>query len=96
LHRKGAARCPVRLKRLSMDLQEVARQFGGHVAFCGGISDQSLDRLTPAQVKEHVRRAIATLGKDFKNAYIVAPSNIIPPEISPANLQALFEACHMQ
>lgn len=80
----------------AMDLKEIARQFGGKVAFCGGLSDQRLAVCSPAQVKDEVRRAIDTLGGAFKNAYIVAPSNVLTPEIPLENIQALFEACHNQ
>jgi uroporphyrinogen decarboxylase len=80
----------------AMDLKRIAREFGGKVAFSGGISDQELVAFTPAQVRDHVRRTIETIGKASKNAYIVAPSNVLPPEIPLANLEALFEACHSQ
>ena len=66
------------------------------MAFCGGISDQRLARLTPAQVKDEVRATIDLLGKAFDNAYLVAPSNVLTPEIPLANIVALFEACHNQ
>ena len=78
----------------AMDIAALARRFGGRVAFCGGISDQELVAYTPAQVRAHVRQAIATLGQPCGHAYIVAPSNILPPEIPLENLQALFEAAH--
>ena len=80
----------------AMDLKTIAREFGGRVAFCGGLSDQRIAACTPAQVKEEVRRAVDTLGKAFKNACIVAPSNVLTPEIPLENIAALFEACHAQ
>jgi uroporphyrinogen decarboxylase len=80
----------------AMDLARVAREFGGKVAFCGGISDQEIVAFTPTQVREHVHRTIDTLGKAFGNAYLVGPSNSLPPEIPIKNLEALFEACHSQ
>ena len=80
----------------AMDLAQIAREYGGKVVFCGGISDQEIVSLTPAQVSDHVHRVIDTLGKAFGNAYIVAPSNTLTPEIPIENLQALFEACHEQ
>ncbi len=80
----------------AMDLTRIAREFGGKVAFCGGISDQEIVVFTPAQVRDHVHRTIDILGKAFGNAYLVGPSNTLPPEISIENLQALFEACHSQ
>ena len=74
----------------------IAREFGGKVAFCGGISDQALVDYTPAEVKDEVHRTIDSMGKAFGNAYIVAPSNAVPPDLPLENLEALFEACHHQ
>jgi len=42
-------------------------------------SDQRLTVLSPQEVKDQVRWTIDTLGKQFGNAYIVAPSNILLP-----------------
>lgn len=78
----------------AMDLDLLAREFGGRIAFSGGISDQALAAFTPDQVRDHVRRALDTLGCAHGNAYAVSPSNVLPPEIPPRNLVALFEACH--
>jgi uroporphyrinogen decarboxylase len=78
----------------SMDLQAVAREFGGKVAFSGGLSDQRLALLSPTQIKDEVRRTIDTLGTPHGNAYLIAPSNVLTPEIPLANLRALFEAAH--
>lgn len=78
----------------TMDLSHVARQFGGKVAFSGGISDQRLATQTPAQVRDEVRRAIDLFGAPYGNAYVVAPSNMILPDTPLENLQALLEACH--
>jgi uroporphyrinogen decarboxylase len=78
----------------AIDQAEVARQFGGKVAFCGGISDQNLAVLTPQETRDHVRRTIDTLGSRFGNAYLVGPSNVLCPEVPLANIEALFEACH--
>jgi uroporphyrinogen decarboxylase len=78
----------------AMDLKQVADDFGGRVAFCGGISDQKLAVLSPAKVRDHVRSLIDTLGSRFGNAYLVGPSNVLCPEVPLENLQALFVACH--
>jgi len=80
----------------AMDLAAVAREYGGNVAFCGGISDQRLGTQTPAQVRDEVRRLIDTLGTPFGNALILAPANSLMPETPLENLVALFEACHGQ
>ena len=78
----------------AMDLSQVARQFGGKLAFCGGISDQELAVLSPQQVRDHVCRTIDMLGSPFDNAYLVGPSNVLCPEVPLENIEALFEACH--
>jgi uroporphyrinogen decarboxylase len=78
----------------AMDLALVAREFGGKVAFSGGISDQRLVALSPQEVKDHVRWTIDTLGNQFDNAYLVSTSNMMPPDIPLVNLEALFEAAH--
>jgi hypothetical protein len=80
----------------AMNLDEVGRQFGGKVAFCGGIDDQRLEDMTPQQVKDAVRHAIDVLGKPYGNAYILAPANTVTPSVPFENIQALFEACHEQ
>jgi len=80
----------------AMDLAQVAREFGGKIGFCGGLSDQEIVSFTPAQVRDHVHQTIDTLGKAFNNAYLVAPSNTLPPDVPIENLVVLFEACHGQ
>lgn len=80
----------------AIDLARVAREFGGKVAFSGGLSDQRLASCSPQEVKDEVHRAIELLGSPYGNAYILAPSNSLTPEIPIANLEALFRACHEQ
>ena len=78
----------------AMDLATLAREYGAHVAFSGGLSDQTLARQTPAEVTEAVRRTIDLIGGACRNAYLVGPSNVLTPEIPLANIEALFQACH--
>jgi uroporphyrinogen decarboxylase len=79
----------------AMDLERVARNFGGQVAFFGGIDDQNLlSKGTPEQVKQEARRAMDTLGRPYGNAFIMAPANVITPEVPLANIEALMEAGH--
>jgi uroporphyrinogen decarboxylase len=80
----------------AMDLGEVAREFGGKVAFCGGISDQRLWSASPSQVRDEVRRMIDIFGAPHSNAYVIAPSNSLMPDTPLDNLEALFAACHDQ
>jgi len=78
----------------AMDIDEVAREFGGHVSFSGGIDVQRLHGSTPGEVRDEVRRTIDVLGRAFGDGLIVGPSNALTPEIPLGNLQALFAACH--
>jgi uroporphyrinogen decarboxylase len=80
----------------AMDPAAIARDFGGKVAFCGGIDDQKLATRSPAEVRDEVRRTIDTLGAPFGNALVLSPANVMTPEIPLENLRALFEACHGQ
>ena len=81
----------------AMDVDAVVEQFGGRVSFCGGIDTQHLlcDG-TPRQISETVRRLIDTVGRPFGGGLIVAPANVLTPEIPFENLRALFEAAHDQ
>jgi uroporphyrinogen decarboxylase len=83
------------LQPAAMNLERVARNFGGQVAFFGGIDDQSLlSKGTPEQVKQAARRAMDTLGRPYRNAFIMAPANVITPDVPLANIAALMEAGH--
>jgi len=79
-----------------LDLNDVAKQFGGRISFCGAIDDQCLATYNPQEVKDSVRKAIETLGRPFGNGYVVAPANVMVPPVPLDNIQALFEACHGQ
>jgi uroporphyrinogen-III decarboxylase len=79
-----------------MDLAALAREFGGRVALCGGLSDQEIARQTPAQVRDAVHRTVDLLGRAGNHAYLVGPSNVLTPEIPLPNIEALFQACHEQ
>jgi uroporphyrinogen decarboxylase len=79
-----------------LNLSEVARQFGGKVAFSGGIDDQRLENYSPQEVKDMVRRTIDTLGRPFGNAYMISAANSMLPSVPLENLQAMMQACHEQ
>ena len=82
------------LQSEALDLAWVAREFGGRVAFAGGLPEQTLPTLTPAQVRDAVHQLVDLLGAPFDNALILAPSNSLLADVPLANLEALFEACH--
>lgn len=79
----------------AMDMEEVARRFGGRVSFSGALDLQNLiSSSSPAKIKSEVRRAIDTLGKPFGNGFLVGPSNVLTPEAPIENLRALVAACY--
>ncbi len=78
----------------AMDPREIARRFGGRISFYGGINVQDMCRRTPQEVRDEGRRMIDTLGSPFGNAYMVAPANVLTPDIPLENIAALCEACH--
>jgi uroporphyrinogen decarboxylase len=79
----------------AMDIAELARRFGGHISFSGGIDDQHLLTTgTPTEVRDAVRRLTDTLGRPHNHGLILSPGNAITPEAPIENLTALFRACH--
>jgi uroporphyrinogen decarboxylase len=81
----------------AMDMGQVARRFGGRVAFAGAVDLQRLlSHASPQEVTDTVRQVIDTLGRPFGGGLIVGPANIMTPEIPLENLRALFEAAHQQ
>ena len=79
----------------AMEIDELARRFGGRISFCGTIDVQRLLPYgSPGEIKDAVRRSRKTLGTPFKDRLILAPTNVITPEVPLENLRAMFEACH--
>jgi len=81
---------PLQAKAANMDAETLARDFGGRIAFMGGIDTQDLlVNGTPGDVRAEVRRVKELLGP----AYIVSPSHeAILPNVPPENIAALAEA----
>jgi uroporphyrinogen decarboxylase len=77
----------------AMDIETLARKYGGHVSFSGAIDIQDvLCAGTPQQVKDHVRTIRDTLGRPFGGGLLLGPANIMTPDTPFENLRALFEA----
>lgn len=74
----------------AMDLLELKRQFGRHLAFCGGLGTQELlPRGTPQQVRDEVRRLKERMGAG--GGYILEPGITIQADVPLANLLAMIE-----
>lgn len=80
---------PIQALAAKMEPERLKRDFGGKVAFCGGVDAQNLlVNGTPEQIREKV----AQLMKIFPTGLIVSPSHeAILPDIPPENIEALFE-----
>jgi uroporphyrinogen decarboxylase len=78
-----------------MDVVEMKRRHGDGITFFGGISTQkTLPYATPAQVREEVRRLLATVGRG--GGYIAAPAHDIPKDARPENIAAMIEVLKEQ
>jgi uroporphyrinogen decarboxylase len=74
----------------NMDAVTLSRDFGGKIAFLGGIDTQELlVRATPGEVRAEVRRVMSLLGPH----YIVSPSHeALLSNVPPENLAAMADA----
>ena len=81
---------PIQARARNMAAETLARDFGGRLAFLGGIDTQDLlVNGTPEQVREDVRRVKRVLGPRL----IVSPSHeAILPNVPPQNIEALAAA----
>lgn len=81
---------PLQAKAAHMDAETLARDFGGRIAFLGGVDTQRVLPLgTPDEVKAEVRRVKSLLGPHL----IVSPSHeAILPDVPPRNVAAMAEA----
>jgi uroporphyrinogen decarboxylase len=81
---------PLQALAANMEAETLARDFGGRIAFMGGIDTQQLlVHGSPDDVRADVRRVRRLLGPRL----IVSPSHeAILPNVPPANVQAMAEA----
>ena len=79
---------PVQALARGMDINQLKKDFGDQVSFCGGVDVQNLlVNGTPEQISAKVRE----LRKLFPTGLIVSPSHeAILPDIPPANINAIF------
>lgn len=81
---------PIQALADNMGAETLACDFGGRIAFMGGIDTQDLlVNGSPEEVREDVRRVKKLLGPRL----VVSPSHeAVLPNVPPANLQAMAEA----
>jgi len=81
---------PLQAKAFGMDAETLVRDFGGRIAFLGGIDTQELlIKGTPEEIRREVRR----LKEVFGSGWIASPSHeALLPDIPPRNVAAMAEA----
>lgn len=81
---------PLQALAANMDAETLSHDFGGRIAFMGGVDTQNLMvNGTPDDVKEDVRRIKQLLGPRL----VVSPSHeAVLPDVPPQNLEALAMA----
>ncbi len=82
---------PVQVSARHMDPERLQRDFGGRIAFWGGVDSQRLLPYgTPAEVSAEVRRLYEILGR--QGGWVLAAVHNIQPDVPPENVIAMFEA----
>ncbi len=83
---------PVQINSRDMEPERLRREFGRDVTFWGGGADTRnvLNRCTPAEVKNHVRRLIETFAPG--GGFVFNTVHNILPDVQPENVVAMFEA----
>jgi uroporphyrinogen decarboxylase len=80
---------PVQPRAKDMAHEKLAREFGGRIAFHGGIDIQDiLRRATPDQVREHVASTCELLGAE--GGYIMSGSHHIQADTPVENILAMY------
>lgn len=81
---------PLQAKAANMEAERLGSEFGGAVAFVGGLDTQELlVHGTPDEVRSDVKRVAAALGPKL----VVSPSHeALLPNVPPANVVAMAEA----
>jgi len=83
---------PVQINAVNMEPERLKKEFGSEITFWGGGCDTQsvLNRATPQQVKDHVRRNLEIFSKG--GGYVFNTVHNIMPDVPPENIVAMFEA----
>jgi uroporphyrinogen decarboxylase len=83
---------PVQVGATGMEPARLAAQFGGKIAFHGGISTQQLlPYATPDEVYEEVRETVAAFGS---TGYIAGPDQWLMADVPMENVEAMYRGVH--
>ncbi len=83
---------PVQINAVNMQPEKLKKEFGRDVTFWGGGVDTAsiLNRATPQQVKDHVKRNLEVFS--VGGGYVFNTVHNIMPDVPPQNIMAMFEA----
>jgi uroporphyrinogen decarboxylase len=83
---------PVQTTCRDMEPEKLKRDFGKDICFWGGGCDTRtvLNRATPAEIKEHVKRRLEILSPG--GGFVFNTVHNILPEVPPQNIVAMYEA----
>jgi len=76
----------------AVDLEFIAREYGGHITFFGGINVQALPYKSPGEIIEEIDRLVELFG-GFNGGFILGTANSVVPETPLENIPAMLEAC---
>ncbi len=87
---------PIQTSAVGMEVEGLKRDFGGHLAFYGGIDlIRVLGRGTPQEVRAEVFKNFRILGRD--GGYIVGPGHTyIQPDVPLDNILAMYETAYRE
>lgn len=81
---------PIQPVRSEMLPERLKTDFGGRLAFHGGIDmQQLLPAGTPARIRAEARRYCDVLGQG--GGYILAPAHLFQPDVPPENIFAVYQ-----
>lgn len=82
---------PVQVTARNMEPERLKREFGGRIAFWGGIDSQHvLPHGSPSEVRAEVLRMFDIMGPG--GGYVLSAVHNIQPDVPPDNILAMFEA----
>jgi len=81
---------PIQPGTYRMEPERLKADFGGRIAFWGGIDTQHLlPEGTTAQVKDEVKRILSIMGR---SGYILSPAHTIQSDVPAENVLAIYDA----
>ena len=82
---------PIQVHARNMEPERLKREFGGRIAFWGGIDSQHvLPHSSPEEVRSEVRRVFDILGPG--GGWVLSAVHNIQPDVPPENVLAMFSA----